>query len=134
MASAQVELVRTSLDAWNRGDVEGWLHGSHSDVEWTSEIAQAIEGSQTVYSGREGLRRFWNEWRAVWALTIDVSEFRERGHTVIALARVRARGQASGISFDRPIAYVFEFEDGLVRRARAYFDVERGLEAAGMTD
>jgi ketosteroid isomerase-like protein len=48
MASADVELVRNSLDAWNRGDVDGWLQGSHPDVEWTSEIAQAIEGSQTV--------------------------------------------------------------------------------------
>ena len=134
MSSAKIETVRKSLDAWNRGDVDGWLQGSHPDVEWTSEIAQAIEGSQTVYSGREELRRFWNEWQAVWALTIEVSEFRERGDTVVALARISARGQASGISFDRPIAYVFEFEDGLVRRARAYFDIERGLEAAGMAD
>ena len=134
MASANVEVVRKSLDAWNRGDVDGWLHGSHPDVEWTSEIAQAIEGSQTVYRGREGLRQFWGEWRGVWTLTIEVSEFRERDDTVVALARISARGQASGISFDRPIAYVFEFEDGLVRRARAYFDVELGLEAAGMAD
>jgi ketosteroid isomerase-like protein len=70
----------------------------------------------------------------VWTLTIEVSEFRERDKTVIALARVSARGQASGINFDRPIAYVVEFEDGLVRRARAYFDVERRLEAAGMAE
>ena len=103
MASANVELVRDSLDAWNRGDVDDWLHGSHPHVEWTSEIAQAIEGSQRVYRGREGLRQFWDEWRGVWTLTIEVSEFRERG------------------------------EDGLVRRARAYFDVGRGLESAGLT-
>jgi hypothetical protein len=47
----------------------------------------------TSTAGLKGLRRFWNEWQAVWTLTIEVSEFRERGDTVIALARVSARGQ-----------------------------------------
>jgi hypothetical protein len=27
------------------------------DIEWTSEIAQAIEGAQRVYRGREEMRR-----------------------------------------------------------------------------
>jgi ketosteroid isomerase-like protein len=132
MYSANVETVRKSLDAWNRGDVDGWLHGSHPDIEWTSEIAQAIEGAQRVYRGREEMRRYWDEWHAVWAVTIDMSEVRELDDTVVALATVRARGKASGVSFDRPIAYVFEFEEGLARRARSYFDVDQALEAAGM--
>jgi ketosteroid isomerase-like protein len=134
VSSPNAEAVRNSLAAWNRGDVDAWLEASHPDIEWTSEIAQAIEGSQRVYRGPEEMRKFWNEWHAVWALTIEVSEVRELGDTVVALARVRARGQASGITFDRPIAYVFEFEDGLVRRARSYFDIERALKAAGMAD
>jgi ketosteroid isomerase-like protein len=134
MSSANVETVRKSLDAWNRGDVDGWLHGSHSDIEWTSEIAQAIEGAQRVYRGREEMRRYWDEWHAVWAATIDMSDIRELDDTVIALATVRARGKASGVSFDRPIAYVFEFEEGLARRARSYFGVAEALKAAGMAD
>jgi hypothetical protein len=50
------------------------------------------------------MRQFWDEWHAVWELTIEVSEIHEPGDTVVALGRVRARGQASGIDFDRPIA------------------------------
>jgi ketosteroid isomerase-like protein len=134
VSSPNAEAVRNSLDAWNRGDVDGWLEASHPDIEWTSEIAQAIEGSQRVYRGREEMRRYWHEWHSLWEVTIEVSEVRERGETVVALARVRARGSSSGVKLDRPIAYVFEFEDGLARRARSYFDVERALEAAGMAD
>ena len=134
MPSANVEAVRKSLDAWNRGDVDGWLQASHPEIEWTSEVAQAIEGSQKVYRGREEMRRYWDEFHAVWAFTIEVSEIRELGDTVVALASVRARGKASGINFDRPIAYVFEFEGGFARRARSYFDIERALEAARMDD
>jgi ketosteroid isomerase-like protein len=110
VSSPNVEAVRNSLDGWNRGDVDSWLEAAHPDIEWTSE------------------------WHAVWVLTIEVSEIRELGDTVVALGRVRARGQASGIDFDRPIAYVFEFEGGLVRQTRSYLDIERALEAAGMAD
>ena len=134
MSSANAEAVRNSVDAWNRGDVDGWLEGAHPDIEWTSEVAQAIEGAQRVYRGPEEMRLYWDEWHAVWEVTIEVSELRERGDTVVALARIRARGGASGVKLDRPIAYAFEFEDGLARRARSYFDIEQALEAAGMTE
>jgi ketosteroid isomerase-like protein len=134
VSSPNVDAVRNSLDGWNRGDVDAWLEAAHPDVEWTSEVAQAIEGAQRVYRGREEMRRYWDEWHSLWEVTIEVSEFRERGDTVVAVARVRARGSASGVKLDRPIAYVFEFEDGLARRARSYFDTERALEAAGMAD
>jgi ketosteroid isomerase-like protein len=37
-----------------------------------------------------------------------------------------------GAEMEQPIGYVFEFEDGLARRARSYIDPDRALEAAGV--
>lgn len=129
MSQENVAKVRASLDGWNRGDVDAWLEAAHPDVEWVSQIAQSVEGSETVYRGDADLRRFWDEWHALWDVTIDVTETIDRGDTVIALANIRARGEASGVDLERPIAYVFGFEDGLVRRARAYFDQREALDS-----
>jgi ketosteroid isomerase-like protein len=132
MSHENVAKVRASLDAWNRGDVDAWLEAAHPEVEWVSQIAQSIEGSETVYRGPAEMRRFWDEWHALWDVTIEVTETIDRGDTVVALAKVHTRGEASGIALERPIAYVFEFQDGLARRARAYFDQQEALDSVGV--
>jgi ketosteroid isomerase-like protein len=128
-----VEAVLRSLDGWNRGDVDAWLEPAHPDIEWVSEIAQRVEGAETVYRGKAELRRYWDEWHALWDVAIEVTETFDLGDKVLALADVRTRGGASGIDLERPIAYVFEFDDERrARRARAYFDPREGLEAVGL--
>ena len=128
MSREDVAKVRASLDAWNRGDVDGWLEAAHPEVEWVSQVVQSVEGSEIVYRGHADLRRFWDEWHRLWDVTIDVTETFDRGDTVVALANLRARGEASGVDLERAIAYVVEFEDGLARRARAYFDQQEALD------
>jgi ketosteroid isomerase-like protein len=132
MSQEHVDAVRRTLNAWNRRDVEAWLAPSHPEIEWTSEVAQRMQGSETVYRGRAEMRRFWDEWHAIWDVNIDIAEVFDLGETIVALARVRTRGESSGIDLERPIAYVFEFEDGLARRARAYFDPQEALAAVGL--
>jgi ketosteroid isomerase-like protein len=132
MSQENVAKVRASLDAWNRGDVDGWLAAAHPEIEWVSEVAQRMEGSETVYRGDAELRRFWDEWHALWDVVIEITETLDAGDTVVAMANVRAHGDASGVDLETPIAYVFQFEDGLVRRARAYFDQQEALSAVGL--
>ena len=54
---------------------------------------------------------------------------RDLGETVVAIGRVRALGESSGIDLDGPIAIVYEFEDALIRRSRAYLDPQQALDA-----
>jgi ketosteroid isomerase-like protein len=77
------------------------------------------------------MRQFWDEWHSVWDLSIEISEFRDLGDTVVALGRMRVRGKASGIDLEGPVAYVAEYEGGLVRELRAYLDPNEVLEAVG---
>ena len=133
MSKENVETVRRSLDAWNRGDVDAWLEAAHPDIEWVSEVAMRLEGAATVFRGMAGMRDYWDDWHSVWNVTIDVSEIRDLGDTVVALAQVRTRGEASGIDIERPVAYVFEFEGALARKARAYLDPQEALEAVGLS-
>jgi ketosteroid isomerase-like protein len=132
MSQANVESVRRSLDAWNRDDFETYVSGAHPEVEWTSEVAERMAGSGTVYTGVEGLRRHWDEWREVWTVKINVIDVIDLGDTVIAVAETIARGHGMGVEMQQPVAYVFEFEDGLTRRARSSFDVDQVLRSFGV--
>jgi ketosteroid isomerase-like protein len=129
VSQENVEMVRASLAAWNRRDVDGWLENAHPEVEWVSAIAQSMQGAETVYRGAGEMRGFWDEWHAIWDVEIDLTELRDLGDTVLALGSFRIRGDASGVGLEQPIAYVFEFEDGLARRVRSYLDIEQALDA-----
>ena len=134
MSQENVDKARSAVEAWNRSDVDAYLELLHPDCEWYSDVIGRMEGAETVYRGREAIRRFWDEWHSVWNLTIEVSEYRDLGDTVLTLGRLRARGKASGIELDVPVAYVGESEEGLIRRLRAYLDPQQALEAVGLSE
>ena len=132
MAQENVDAVRSAFDGWNRGDVDAWLKPCHPEVEWSSAIKRDVEGAGTVYRGEAGLRQFWDEWHALWDMEIEISDIRDLGETIVALAHIRIRGESSQIDLDFPGAYVFEFVDGLVRRSRAYLDHAEALASVGL--
>jgi uncharacterized protein len=132
MSRENVDVVLRAFDAWNRGDIDAWLGLVHADIEWFSEIASEVHGSEAVYRGHAELRRFWDEFHSVWDLAIDVSATRDLGDTVVTFGRIRTRGRASGIDLERPAAFVSEFEGGMIRRLRAYQDQSRALQAMGL--
>lgn len=129
MSAENVDAVRRSFEGWNRGDVDAWLGAAHPDVEFYSEVARRMQGAETVSRGVAELRRFWDDWHSVWNLKIEAAEIRDLGDTVVVLGRMRARGEASGVNLEQPVAYVYEFEGGLARTVRAYLDPQRALEA-----
>ena len=134
MSRENVEAVLGVLDAWNRGDREGWLAPAHPEMEWSSAILRQVEGAEAVYRGRAQLQSFWDEWHALWNVAIEVSETRDLGDTVVVLARLVTTGKASGAEVGRSIGYVFEFEDGLMRTIRAYLSPGEALEAVGLRE
>jgi ketosteroid isomerase-like protein len=91
-----------------------------------------MEGDEAVLRGVAELRRYWDDWHSIWNLRIEPREMRDLGETVLVLGRLRARGEASGVALEQPVAYVFEFDGGLARRVRAYLDPQVALEAVGL--
>ena len=132
MSQANVDAVRRSLDAWNRDDFETYSSTAHPEVEWTSEVAARMAGADTVYRGVEGLRRHWDEWREIWTVKVNLTDVIDLGDTVVAVAETVARGHGMGVEMVQPVAYVFEFEDGLTRRARSSFAVDDVLASFGL--
>jgi len=56
------------------------------------------------------------------------------GDIVLVLASMRTQGKASGAAVERSIGYVFEFEHGLIRHAKAYLSPEEALNAVGLSE
>ena len=80
------------------------------------------------------MRRYWDEWHSVWDVSVEVSEIRDLGDAVLTLGRMRTSGKTSGIDLERPVGFVAEFEDGLIRRIRAYENPDHALDAVGLEE
>jgi ketosteroid isomerase-like protein len=134
VSQENVEIVRNTVDGWNRGDFDAVKASAHRQVEYVSGVKGLVEGDETAFRGRAGVRRFWDEWHSVWDLTLEGSEIRDLGDTVVAFCSVTTRGKTSGVELNSPVAYVFEFEEGLGRRVHAYLSREQALKAVGLSE
>ena len=130
--SPNVKLIRTAFDRWNAGDREPPLELIDPEVEIQTAIGDAFKGEP--FRGHEGAR----EWLAAldenfetWDLAAE--QFIERGETIVALGRIRARGRGSGVELDQDVGWVFQIRDGKMLRLQTFLDREEALAAAGMS-
>lgn len=132
MASANVEIIRRGLDAYNRGDVEAVLETADPDIEFVPLRSLVVGGS---YRGHDGIRRFFEDLDEEWEnRVIGNEEFRERENSVLLLGEFEARGRASGMQVLAPVAWLFELRSGKVVRMRAYSSQDEALQAITESD
>jgi ketosteroid isomerase-like protein len=126
-----VETAVNAIDAWNRGDLPGFLDAWDAEAEWRPAFPQGTEGAGSVVHGHEEIGRAWHNVRSVWAeYRLEVEEARVVGEKLLVLGHLYARGAGSGLEIDSPWSAVVRFRDGKVLRARDWLDHEHGLEAA----
>ena len=89
----------------------------------------AVEGGS--FKGVDGMRRFFDEWDKTWVKwEVEPSDIRTMGDLVLILGRVNGEGRASGLALDQPVAYLFEFRDGLLSYGATFFDHAEAEDAA----
>jgi ketosteroid isomerase-like protein len=132
MSQGNVETARRSIDAWNRGDLDGWLACFASEVEWHTTGRFVDRG---VYRGRAGLERYWAEIHEdTEEVSLSISDLRASGDKVFQAVTGRGRGKRSKAGFEQPIWFVTTFRDGLIVRVETYADSAQALEAAGLSE
>jgi len=136
MSEDPVAVAEAAIGFWNSKDRARFLAQFHPDATWSSAIKRQVEGGEGLYSGREEIGRFWDEWHAIWnELEIVVSEISNpRDGCVFAWGALRGEGMTSGAGTERPFGWVFQIEDGLIREIRAYLTREETLDAAGLSE
>jgi ketosteroid isomerase-like protein len=132
MSEESVEIARAAFESWNRGDYEAWIEAFDEEAEFIPMRAQ-LEGRS--YHGHDGLHRFIDEMFEEWEqVRFEVDEIREGERYMAAFGRVRARGRASGVDLDVPLALVGTVRNSKIAYARFYADRAGALAAAGLSE
>jgi ketosteroid isomerase-like protein len=132
MSEENVEIMRKSLEAFNRHDVEALMEFCSPDVELVT-LRAAIEG--TAYRGPDAWLTAFRDFDESWEdLHYELEEFRTGRDSVLALGTLRGSGRGSGVGVEVDLACLVRFENGLIRSFRSYGDRAEALEAAGLTE
>jgi ketosteroid isomerase-like protein len=134
MSEENVEIVRASAAAFNRGDLDAWLEYWTDDIDY-----RAIEGAPDDHGpiqGKDALRVYVQDWRD----TFDdfrqepVEQIDAGDGKVIAVFRISGRAKLSGVETDLTYAALYTFRDGKIERGREYWTRDEALEAAGLSE
>jgi len=130
MSRTNLELVQAAFDAYFRGDEAALLALVAADFV----VTQFPEQVDTVdYHGHEGLRRVMADWTGSWEdWSIEILDARECGDVVLARARQRGRGKASGAPMEAEATFAFTVHGGSIARWRMFSSEEQALEALGL--
>jgi uncharacterized protein len=124
-------LVESALEAWNRGDFDGFASHVAEDVVWV-EVTGRPETEGSELRGRERLRQGLATLFEAWeTYRLDLERTHEVGDRVVVVVREVGRGRASGLEIDSRWGYVVTVQDGRIARVEAYRDPDLALAAAG---
>jgi len=130
MASANVELLRKGIDAWNQREADLWLTYAAPEIEWVPAGPAAVESA--VYNGHDevsrGLAAVWDTWEV---FEFGESEVRDLGDSVLWLGHVKMRGGTSHVELDQEFALHSVLRDGKFIQVRAFLSWRKAVEAAG---
>jgi ketosteroid isomerase-like protein len=127
---ANAEVVERLINAFSEGDVDAALAELDPEVELVPIRAQ-LEG--TDYRGHEGYRRVLADFEEDWEeLRLIPEQLRESGDRVLVTGRMVARGKASGVELDIPLALLYQLRDRKVVRLESFADPDEGMRAAGI--
>jgi ketosteroid isomerase-like protein len=133
MSRENVKIVRAVIDAWNRGDIDGWLDQATPDFVWIPAGPAAVERS--VYQGRDEVREAMAGGSETWEeFHFEESEIRSLGESVVWLGKVHAKGKASEVELDQEFAIHAVVRDGRLVRTEGYLSRAEALEAAGLPE
>jgi ketosteroid isomerase-like protein len=132
MSQENVEIVANLVDAWNRGDVDGFLRLFDVDCEviFPPEVPEP-----GPFRGHAQLREWAEGFLAAWeSHTAEIVELIEKGDSAVAVLRLVGRGMGSGIAMEETDAHLLVFRDGRIARWHNFGDRSQALEAAGLSE
>src|SRR5688572_29792823 len=116
MSQENVEIVRTAVDAWNRGDWDAALKDGAPTFEY--DFSRSVGPGRAVYS-LDQMRGWFNEFDESWeSVRIEVDEFIEAGEHVVTPNTLYVKGR-DGIEVQARGAFVWTIRDGSITRLRA---------------
>jgi ketosteroid isomerase-like protein len=131
MSEENVERIRQSLAAFERGDKETWGGLIHHDIEYVP----IGDWPEARIRGREALWDFLVAGEEPWEPgPYALDEVADGGDHVAARVRRDLRGKSSGVEVEMDLWVVCTFRDGRVTRVEWFENRQEALEAAGLAE
>ena len=131
MSQENVDVVRSTFEAFQRRDLDAFLGCFDPDVEYRSLVLE-VEGT---YRGHEGMRRWWDGLLTVFPdWNPQIVDSRDVGRCVVSRVRAEGRGTGSGISYDRDIWHAAELREGRLWWSAFFRTEAEAVEAAELRD
>jgi ketosteroid isomerase-like protein len=132
MAQHNVERVRETVDAYNRGDLDAAFRRYAPDVEVFPDAsvfpeAEPVRGPDAARAWIEEVATAWVEARYLTSEIFEVDDGR-----VVHRGDWGGTGVASGADLWSNLSSVTTLQDGLISRVEYFFDHDRALEAVGL--
>jgi ketosteroid isomerase-like protein len=133
MSEENVEIVRQVYEAAAGRDSASIFALYDPDVEL--DATRLGVGDLGVYRGHGGLRNLFGGLHEVWGkIEYDYEELIDAGEHVVAVVTRHARGKASGVDVEAPLAVLWTVREGKVVKVVWFSTREDALEAAGLSE
>jgi ketosteroid isomerase-like protein len=132
MAGENIEIIRRSIEAWNRRDLGALMtcYRADAEVDW-SRSRSPFKG---VYRDRRGLETFFEVYWSTWEdVQLEPHEFTEAGSEVVVLNTAHMQGR-EGIEVSARTALVYTVEAGQITCLRLFDEHDEALEAVGLSE
>jgi ketosteroid isomerase-like protein len=129
MSQENVQIVRSSFEAFNRGDLSGVLEPLSDDL--VTYRAAPFGDSHHGPDGFLEATMDWIEGFAEWSVTPE--EFIDAGDRVVVRMVQAGRGEGSGVPVEGVFWFVYTIRDGKIVRLEMHARQDQALEAAGLS-
>ena len=131
MSQENVEIVKASIDAVNRGDWDAMLKDAAPGFEY--DFSRAVGPWRGVF-GVDQARRLWEQFAASWeSFRVEPHEFIEVGDHVVVPGTGHMVGR-DGIEVVVRTTNVSTIRNGAIERMVMYQEREDALEAVGLSE
>jgi uncharacterized protein len=131
MSEENVEIVRDSIEAYNRRDFDTAVQSFDTEIEWLFPPFLAAESCR----GPEEIRRLWEGLEEAFEdFQLEPQEFVDAGDHVVVRSHFHGRGKESGVETEGRMHSVTALRDGRIVRIEYFNDWADALEAAGLPE
>jgi ketosteroid isomerase-like protein len=134
MSQENVEAVRASYEALQRGDLETAWAGFDPEIEWDFS-AYPLPGVASQGRGRENFLRFIADYTSIWTrYESSPKELIDAGDKVVVVLDETVWGRGSDTPIHRDLFLMWAVRDGKAVKLSVYETKAEALGAAGLRE
>jgi ketosteroid isomerase-like protein len=134
MSRAERELLRAGYEALSRGDWDTAYSAGSFSPEFELKTSDRVMGAGT-YRGPEEARRFFADLVEPFEeVTVEPTEFFERGDQIVVYVHMRLRPAGSSATVEYLVGHLWTFRENKATRLEMFPRREDALEAAGLRE